>query len=98
MSELCSKFQIPALNTVTAGAVVKTGTGLQSDIVKIYIRVIQGDRPESKICFFYAHVQCMSELCCKFQIPASNTVGGVAETGTVLQCYMVKIDMSFKGK
>ena len=27
----------------------------------------------------------MSELCCKFQIPASNTVGGVAETKTVLQ-------------
>ena len=27
----------------------------------------------------------MSELYCKFQIPASNTVGGVAETETVLQ-------------
>ena len=27
----------------------------------------------------------MSELSCKFQITASNTVGGVAETKTVLQ-------------
>ena len=32
-----------------------------------------------------AHVQCMSELCCNFQIPASNTLGGVAETRIVLQ-------------
>ena len=39
----------------------------------------------------------MSELACKFQIPASNVVGGVAETRTVLQCTMVKICMSFKG-
>ena len=29
-------------------------------------------------------------LCSRFQIPASNTVGGVAETQTVLQCDMVK--------
>ena len=27
----------------------------------------------------------MSELCCKFQIPALNTVGLVAETRTLLQ-------------
>ena len=27
----------------------------------------------------------MSELCCKFQIPVSNTVGEVAETRIVLQ-------------
>ena len=27
----------------------------------------------------------MSELYCKFQIPASNTVGGLAETTIVLQ-------------
>ena len=27
----------------------------------------------------------MSELCCKFQVPVSNTVGAVAETRTVLQ-------------
>ena len=38
---------------------------------------------KSNFCFLYAHVQCMSELCCKFQIPASNTV--VVETLTVLQ-------------
>ena len=30
----------------------------------------------------------MPELCCKFQIPASNTAGGVAETITVLQSVM----------
>ena len=39
----------------------------------------------------------MSELGCKFQIPASNTAGWVAETRTGLQCYLVKIFMSFKG-
>ena len=27
----------------------------------------------------------MSELCCKFKIPPSNTVGGVGETRTVLR-------------
>ena len=27
----------------------------------------------------------MSELCCKIQVPALNTVGGVTETRTVLQ-------------
>ena len=36
-------------------------------------------------CFLYAHVQCISELCYKFQVPALNTLG-VAETKTVLQC------------
>ena len=51
----------------------------------------------SKFCFLHAHAQCMSELCSKFQICASNTVGGVAETQTVLQCDMVKICMSYKG-
>ena len=50
-----------------------------------------------KILFPNAHVQCMSELCCKFQMPASNTVGGVAETQTVVRCDMVKICMLFKG-
>ena len=30
----------------------------------------------------------MSKLCCKFQIPASNIVGGVAETQTRLQSVM----------
>ena len=33
----------------------------------------------------YAHVQCISELCCKFEIPASKTVGGVGETRILLQ-------------
>ena len=32
----------------------------------------------------------MSELCCKLQIPASNTVQGDSETRTVLQCDMVQ--------
>ena len=50
-----------------------------------------------KILFPNAHVQCMSELCCKFQMPASNTVGGTAETQTVVRCDMVKLCMLFKG-
>ena len=32
----------------------------------------------------------MSELCCKFQIPALNTLGEDAETRTVLQCDIVQ--------
>ena len=51
----------------------------------------------TKILFPNAHVQCMSELCCKFQMPASKTVGGAAETQTVGQCIMVKICTLFKG-
>ena len=49
-----------------------------------------------KILFPNAHVQCMSELCSKFQMPTSNTVGGVAETQTVVRCDMVKICMLSK--
>ena len=30
----------------------------------------------------------MTELCCKFKIPELNTVGGVAETRTLLQSVM----------
>ena len=57
--------------------------------------VIQGDIvlqhcPGSKFCFPYAHVQFMSELHCKFQIPTSNIVGGDAETRAVLQCDVVQ--------
>ena len=44
-----------------------------------------------KILFFpYAYLQCMSELCFKFQIPIPNTVGRDAETRTVLQGDMVQ--------
>ena len=39
----------------------------------------------------------MFELCRKFQMPASNAVGGVAETQTVVWCDMVKICLLFKG-
>ena len=41
----------------------------------------------------------MSELCSKFQIPATNTVGADAETRTVLQCDMVQnmYAYAFKG-
>ena len=86
MSELCSKFQIPAFNTVDGAA--ETETVLHCVMVKICY-VIQGDiilqkLPGSKFYLPYAHVQCISELYCKFQIPASNTVGGVADTQTVL--------------
>ena len=44
-----------------------------------------------KILFPNAHVQYMSELCFKFQMPASNTVRGVVEIQTVVRCDMVKI-------
>ena len=50
-----------------------------------------------KILFPNPHVQCMSELWCKFQMPASNTVGGVVETQTVVRCDMVKICLLFNG-
>ena len=55
--------------------------------------------PRSKFCFPDAHVQCISELCCKFRIPASNTVEGLTDTCTVLheQCDIVKICISCKG-
>ena len=46
--------------------------------------------PGSKFYFPYAQVQCMSKLCRKFQIPATNTVRADAETRTVLQCDMVQ--------
>ena len=36
------------------------------------------------------YVQCISELCFKFQVPASNTLGGIAATKIVLQCGMVQ--------
>ena len=49
------------------------------------------------ILFPNAHVQCRSELCSKFQMTASNTVGGVAEIQTVVRCNMVKICILFKG-
>ena len=57
--------------------------------------VIRGDKilkycPESKFGFPYAHAERMSELRYKFQIPASSTVGGDAETRTVLQCDMIQ--------
>ena len=92
MSELCSKLQIPALNTVEG--VAETQAVLQWDMVQ-NMYVIQGvkimqKRPVSKFCSPYAHVQCISELCCKFQIPALNTAGGDAETRTVLKCDMVQ--------
>ena len=45
----------------------------------------------SKLCFLYAHVHCMSKLFSKFEIPTSNTLGGVAEAQIVLQCVMLKI-------
>ena len=54
-------------------------------------------RHGSKFCYLYAHTNCMSELCSKFQSSALNTVGGVAETQTVLQSAMINICMSFKG-
>ena len=67
---------------------------LQCDMVQS-MYVIQGDIirqlwPKSKFCFLYAQVQSMSELYFKFQVPASNTLGEVAETRIVLRCDMVQ--------
>ena len=78
MSELFSKFQIHASNTVVA----KKGTVLQCYEVKIcHSRANNSSvMTESKFCILYAHVLSMSELCCKFQIPALNSVRRVAET------------------
>ena len=45
----------------------------------------------SKFHFLHANARCMSEMCSKFQISASNTIGGVVEIQTVLQSDMVKI-------
>ena len=84
----CSKFQIPASNTVRG--VVETQTVLQYDMVKNMYGI-------QEFCFPYTHVQCMSELCCKFQIPAPNTVGEDAETKKVLGVIWSKVCMSFKG-
>ena len=39
----------------------------------------------------------MSDLRSNFEIPASNTVGEVRVTQTVLQCDIVKIYISFRG-
>ena len=69
MPELCSKFQISVTNT--EGADAETRTVLQCDVVQ-NMYVIQGDinidLNQNFVSFISAHVQCMSELCCKFQI------------------------------
>ena len=85
MSELCRKFQIPASNTVGANQ------GQEQFYRVIWSKICMSFRGHNSaivswviILFPYAHVQCMSELCSKFQILASNT-SGVAETRTVLK-------------
>ena len=85
MSELFSKFEIPTSNTL--GGVAETQTVLQCVMVK---NMLFRHEYESKLYFPCAQVQCMSELCIKFQIPATNTVGADVETRTVLQCNMVQ--------
>ena len=52
---------------------------VQGDIIQINSAI----KTWIKILFLYAHARCMPELCCKFQIPASNTVG-VAETNITI--------------
>ena len=69
---------------------------------KVNMYVVLGDIilqlwPGSKFCFLYAYAKCMSDLCSNFQTPASNTVGGVRVTPTILQCDIVKICISFRG-
>ena len=56
---------------------------------KVNIYVIYGDIVLQKRCgtkfhFLHAHSQCMSDLCSRFQTSALDTVGGIAETQTVL--------------
>ena len=91
MTDLCINFQIPASNTV--GGVRVTQTALQCGTVKICIsfrELYSATMSWIKLVFPYAYVQCMSDLCCKFQIPTLNTVGGDAETRSLLQCDMVQ--------
>ena len=85
MSDLCCNFQIPGSNTV--GGVSVTQTLLQCDIVKICIS-FRGHNSAimSWIKILFPLCICSKHVCCKFQIPTSNTVGGDAETRTVLQC------------
>ena len=91
MSELCSKFQIPASNSVGGVAETKlyysviwskyiSHSGVHNSAIMSWI----------KFCFLHVHVQCISELCFKCHVPASNTLVGVAETRIVLQCDMVQ--------
>ena len=71
-----------------------TQTEVQCDIVCISFRghnsAIMSWIKKSFSLMHMFNAQCMPELCCKFQIPTSNTVGVDAETRTVLQCDMVK--------
>ena len=79
---------------------MKKRTLLECDMVKICMSVKATQFYKNnldKFFFIYANFHCISDLCCKFQIPASNTVCGFAATRTLLQCDMVKIYMSFKG-
>ena len=55
--------------------------------------LFEGLNSALKFHFLHAHAQSMSDLFSKFQIPALNIVGGIAETQTALQ----SICMSFKG-
>ena len=85
ISELFSKFEIPTSNTLGG---LRRHKQYHSMLWWKY--VCHSGGPGSKFCFPHAHVQCMSELCSKFQIPATNTVGADAETRTRLQCDMVQ--------
>ena len=58
--------------------------------------VIQGDImlqkwPGSKFVYAFAHVQSISEMCCKFQIPAFNYCkGSCGDKNSILRCDVVK--------
>ena len=55
-------------------------------MVQIWSRIckpFKENNSATKFCLLFAHVQCMSESSCKFQIPASNTVGGDAKLRAV---------------
>ena len=110
MSELYSKFPVPASNAVGEGVV--TRTVLQCDMVKVCkSQIIHGDIilqycAESKFCFLYAYVQCMSEMLSSFKsLHQILREYAPEEPSTLLvdveelrrQGNMVKICMPFKG-
>ena len=55
-------------------------------------KICSSDLDQDSISFMHMP-NALSELCSKFQISASNTVGGVAKTGRVLKCDVIKLYM-----
>ena len=69
----------------------------QNQLINGATAMTKGEHVCQKFRFLHAHAHYMSDLCSKFQVSASNTVGGFVETRTILECDMVKICMTFEG-